>query len=230
MLDQFFSSILETQNTTTTLSIKSVLLCTAASLILGLGIALAYRFRNQSSKSFVVTLALLPAIVQMVIMLVNGNLGTGVAVAGAFSLVRFRSVPGSARDIGSIFLAMAIGLATGMGYIGIALLFTLIISAVSLLYTVSGFGEKKEEEKGLKVTIPESLDYTEIFDDLFQKYTSKWELVQVKTASMGSLYRLEYQIILKNPSKEKEFLDEIRCRNGNLEISCGRVELNREEL
>ena len=145
-------------------------------------------------------------------------------------MVRFRSVPGSARDIGSIFLAMAIGLATGMGYIGIALLFTLIISAVSLLYTVSGFGEKKEEEKGLKVTIPESLDYTEIFDDLFQKYTSKWELVQVKTASMGSLYRLEYQIILKNPSKEKEFLDEIRCRNGNLEISCGRVELNREEL
>ena len=230
MLDQFFSSILETQNTTTTLSIKSVLLCTAASLILGLGIALAYRFRNQSSKSFVVTLALLPAIVQMVIMLVNGNLGTGVAVAGAFSLVRFRSVPGSARDIGSIFLAMAIGLATGMGYIGTALLFTLIISAVSLLYTVSGFGEKKEEEKGLKVTIPESLDYTGIFDDLFQKYTSKWELVQVKTASMGSLYRLEYQIILKNPSKEKEFLDEIRCRNGNLEISCGRVELNREEL
>ena len=230
MLDQFFSSNLETQNTTTTLSIKSVLLCTAASLILGLGIALAYRFRNQSSKSFVVTLALLPAIVQLVIMLVNGNLGTGVAVAGAFSLVRFRSVPGSARDIGSIFLAMAIGLATGMGYIGIALLFTLIISAVSLLYTVSGFGEKKEEEKGLKVTIPESLDYTEIFDDLFQKYTSKWELVQVKTASMGSLYRLEYQIILKNPSKEKEFLDEIRCRNGNLEISCGRVELNREEL
>ncbi|MCI8553845.1 MAG: DUF4956 domain-containing protein [Clostridiales bacterium] len=205
------------------------LCCLQASLLLGAGIAAAYMFRSRYTKSFVVTLALLPAIVQMVIMLVNGNLGAGVAVMGAFSLVRFRSVPGSAREIGSLFLAMAVGLATGMGYIGLAVLFTLILTAVGLLYTVTRFGENKRCEKELKVTIPESLDYSGIFDDLFETYTARAELRSVRTTQMGSLYQLHYRIVLKEAAREKELLDAIRCRNGNLDILCGRVPANAVE-
>lgn len=168
------------------------------------------------------TLSLMPAIIQLIIMMVNGNLGTGVAVAGAFSLVRFRSVPGTAREICSIFLAMAIGLATGMGYIGIAATFLIIIGIVSIFLTVSNFGEQKQRDKMLKVTIPEDMDYSDIFDDLFSKYTKKSELVRVKTSNMGSLFELQYEITLVDSGQEKEFIDEIRCRNGNLNIVCGR--------
>lgn len=228
MLNDIFSSVLT--GTSTSLSASDIMLCTAVSLTLGFLIALFYTFRCRHSKSFVVTLALLPAVVQLVIMLVNGNLGTGVAVMGAFSLVRFRSVPGSAKEICSIFLAMAVGLATGMGYLAVAAAFVLIMGAAGLIYTVSGFGGEKHVQKQLKITIPESLDYTNVFDDLLLEYTGKFELVQVRTANMGSLYRLEYQIELKDPAKEKEFLDALRCRNGNLEISCGRVPEAREEL
>lgn len=230
MLNQLFSSILVSETTTSTFSVGTFLLCTIGSLILGALIAFIYTFRNTYSKSFVVTLALLPAIVQMVIMLVNGNLGTGVAVMGAFSLVRFRSVPGSAKEISSIFLAMAVGLATGMGYLAIAVLFVIIIGLANTLYTVSSFGEQKQVEKKLQITIPEGLDYTGIFDDLFHQYTSKWELTQVKTTNMGSLYKLNYRIALKDLSKEKLFLDDLRCRNGNLEIICGKIEFGKEEL
>lgn len=228
MLNDIFSSVLT--GTSASLSASDIMLCTAVSLALGFLIALFYTFRSRHSKSFVVTLALLPAVVQLVIMLVNGNLGTGVAVMGAFSLVRFRSVPGSAKEICSIFLAMAVGLATGMGYLAVAAAFVLVMGAAGLIYTVSGFGGEKHVQKQLKITIPESLDYTNVFDDLLFEYTGKSELVQVRTANMGSLYRLEYQIELKDPAKEKEFLDALRCRNGNLEISCGRVPEAREEL
>ena len=187
--------------------------------------------KSRFTKSFVVTLALLPAIVQAVIMLVNGNLGTGVAVMGAFSLIRFRSVPGSAREIGSIFLAMAVGLATGMGYLGIALLLTAVLLGALLLYTYTRFGESRRDVKELKVTIPESLDYTGAFDDLFATYTTQYELIRVKTTNMGSMYQLLYQIELRDRGQEKELLDAIRCRNGNLDILCGRPQSDgREEL
>ena len=166
----------------------------------------------------------------MVILLVNGNLGAGVAVAGTFSLVRFRSAPGTAKEICGIFLAMAVGLATGMGYLILAIAFTVLLCAVCLLYTVTHFGESKKTEKALKVTIPEELDYTGAFDDLFQKYTLYWSLVQVKTTNMGSLYKLEYRILLRDPAQEKQFLDDLRCRNGNLEIVCGRIPVALEEL
>lgn len=228
MLNEIFSSVLT--DSAASLSASDILLCTVVSLALGFLIALFYTFRSRHSKSFVVTLALLPAVVQLVIMLVNGNLGTGVAVMGAFSLVRFRSVPGSAKEICSIFLAMAVGLATGMGYLAVAAVFVLVMGIAGLIYTLSGFGGEKHVHKQLKITIPESLDYTNVFDDLLGEYTGKSELVQVRTANMGSLYRLEYQIELKDPAKEKEFLDALRCRNGNLEISCGRVPETREEL
>lgn len=230
MLNNLFGSILSTTTTTSTMSAQNILLCTVVALVLGSVIAMIFMYRNTYSKSFVVTIALLPAIVQMVIVLVNGNLGTGVAVMGAFSLVRFRSVPGNAKEICSIFLAMAIGLATGMGYIAIAVVFVIIMGGASVMYTTSSFGEQKRALKELKITIPEGLDYAGIFDDLFLEYTDKWELMQVRTVNMGSLYRLEYQIIIKNQLSEKSMLDKIRCRNGNLEISCGRVAVGREEL
>jgi len=215
---------------TSSITLESLLLCTLASIVLGIGVALVHMYRNIYSKNFIVTLALLPAIVQIIITLVNGNLGTGVAVMGAFSLVRFRSIPGGAREIGSIFLAMALGLATGMGHITIAFMFLAIIGAMTLLLNITRFGEQKEEEKELKITIPENLDYEGIFDDLFGKYTNGAELVKVKTTNMGSLYELHYRIILKGSAIEKKFLDELRCRNGNLNIVCGRISSNHSEL
>lgn len=224
-----FDSILS-QSASGGFTAASVLLCTAISLILGILTALIYMLRNNYTKSFVVTLALLPAMVQIVITMVNGNLGTGVAVLGAFSLVRFRSVPGTAREIVCIFFAMALGLATGMGYIGFAVLFFLMIGGAMLLLCLTGFGESAGKKKLLRVTIPESLDYTGLLDDLFARYTCSSQLEQVRTTNMGSLYELSYQITLKNPAEEKAFLDEIRCRNGNLNIICGRVNAGKEEL
>jgi hypothetical protein len=227
------SSVLESIITTTAASavtIESLLICTLASVMLGVGVALLYMYRNHYSKSFVVTLALLPAMVQIVIMIVNGNLGTGVAVMGAFSLIRFRSIPGSARDISSIFFAMALGLATGMGYLAISFLFLLIVGAMMLLLNTFKFGEQKKQEKELKITIPENLDYDGIFDDLFSKYTTGAELLRVKTTNMGSFFELYYRVELPGGMIRKEFLDELRCRNGNLNISCGQLALRHDEL
>ena len=204
------------------LSLTSFLICTAVSLILGLAVAGLCMVKNKASKSFVLTLAVLPAVVQMVIMLVNGNIGAGVAVAGAFSLVRFRSASGSAREIAMIFLAMAIGLATGMGYVAAAAIFFVILALFILLLTFTRFGAGKENERSLKITIPEDLDYDGLFDDLFQRYTSSHELEKVKTSNMGTLYELEYKVVLKDEQMPRAFLDELRCRNGNLNISCGK--------
>ena len=167
-------------------------------------------------------LALLPLIVQMVITLVNGNLGAGIAVMGVFNLVRFRSIPGSAKDIGSVFLAMAIGLADGMGYVGLAAL-TFVIAAIALVaLTALRFGQRGSGERILKITIPENLDYEGLFDDLFDQYTRVHTLVKVKTSNMGTLYELEYRVTLRSDSVPKAFLDALRCRNGNLNIVCGR--------
>ncbi|TEB06041.1 hypothetical protein Psch_03083 [Pelotomaculum schinkii] len=212
------------------ISMGNLLLCTLASLVLGLGVAGIYMYRNNYTKNFVVTLALMPAMVQLVIMIVNGNLGVGVAVMGAFSLVRFRSIPGSSREIGSIFFAMAVGLATGMGYLVIAALFLLIVGLMTMLLNTVSFGEQKTTAKELRITIPENLDYAGLFDDLFSKYTQKAELVRVKTTNMGSLYELRYHIALKGTEIEKSFLDELRCRNGNLNIAIGRVTTRSDEL
>lgn len=225
MLDQFFTGILSE-----TITAAQFLLCTAASIVLGAVIAIASMYKTRATASFIVTLALIPAVVQMIIMLVNGNVGTGIAVMGAFSLVRFRSVPGTAREICGIFMAMAVGLATGMGQIAVAVLFTIIMLSAHMLYTAIRLGESKNAVKELKITIPENLDYSGIFDDLFERYTTRAELVRVRTTNMGSLYQLFYQIVLKDVSQEKEFLDAIRCRNGNLDIICGRMPENSREL
>ena len=189
------------------------------SLVLGGILALIHTYNNDYTKSFVMTLALLPAVVAVVILMVNGNIGAGVAVAGAFSLVRFRSAPGTAREIGAIFAAMGMGLIMGMGYIGYAALFTVLIGLAMLIYAKLASGDKKDLHKVLKITIPENLNYSDVFDDIFKEYTKNYKLNQVKTSNMGSLFKLNYEIYLKDVSREKEFIDKLRTRNGNLEIS-----------
>lgn len=228
-MNSIFQSVL-TEQSTTSITNGAFFLCLLCSLVFGLIIAFVYSFRNSASKSFVMTLALLPAIVQVVILLVNGSIGAGIAVMGAFNLVRFRSIPGSAKEICSIFLAMAVGLATGMGYIVFAGFFVIIICAIQLIFNITKFGEKQSIKKELRITIPESLDYSGVFNEIFDKYTKSNELIEVKTTNMGSLYKLRYYIILKDQESEKQFLDDLRCRNGNLEISCCVAEFNREML
>ncbi len=226
-VDYIFGSIMVNGTITGT----AFLLATLCSLVIGVFIAFMYTIKNSYSKSYIITLALLPAIVQVVIMLVNGNIGAGVAVAGAFSLVRFRSAPGSGKEITSIFLAMAVGLATGMGYIGIAAIFAAIITIANLILSNVSFGNGANEEKTLKITVPEGLDFEGIFDDIFERYTTKADLVEVKTSGMGSLYKLNYSVILRSKASTKGMIDEMRQRNGNLEISCSRpVAVKSEEL
>ena len=211
------------------LTVGTFLLCTAVSLALGVGVALLAMFRTRCSRSFALTVALLPAVVQIVIMLVNGNIGAGVAVAGAFGLVRFRSAPGTAREIAAIFLGMALGLATGMGYVVVAGLFFVLIAAFWLLLSLSGFGKRAECERLLKVTIPEDLDYDGLFDDIFAEYLHSFSLERVKTSGMGTLYELQYRIVLREAPVPKAFLDALRARNGNLTIVCCK-ESDREQL
>lgn len=208
----------------TELTLTSFLICTGVSLLLGVGTALVAGYRSRSTQSLAITLAILPAVVQAVIMLVNGSIGAGIAVAGAFSLVRFRFAPGTAREIAAIFLAMAIGLATGMGYVGLAALLFLILAGAMLALTALRFGQKEDAGRILKITIPEDLDYDGLFDDLFERYTTAHTLEKVKTTNMGTLYELRYRITLRQEPVPKVFLDELRCRNGNLNITCCREE------
>ena len=220
-----FSSILSGQMTT-----SSFLICTGVSLILGAGLAGVSLLRSRCSRSFAVTLTVLPAIVQLVIMLVNGSIGAGVAVMGAFSLVRFRSAPGSSRDICFIFYAVCIGLATGMGYIAFAVVIAVFIGLVLAVVSSTPWFRNVTRRKLLRVLIPENLDYTGIFDDIFDEYLSEHELVQVKTTAMGTLFDLRYQITEKDPSREKEMIDRLRERNGNLTISIAALPESAEQL
>ena len=231
MLDSALTSIFGTaESLVAGVSTIDFLLCCAASIVLGAAVAAIYMFRHTYSKNFVVTLALLPLIVQMVITLVNGNLGAGIAVMGVFNLVRFRSIPGSAKDIGNVFLAMAIGLATGMGFIALAVLFTVIVGIVNVVYALSPFGKQKAPEKTLKITIPEDLEYDGVFDDVLARYTDEHELVEVQTTNMGSLFLLEYAVRMKAPGIEKRMIDEVRCLNGNLKVVLGSAAASKDVL
>ena len=216
MLNTFFSPI---YTSTSDLNATIYLICSVASLVLGAVIAWASGFRSRQSKSFSLALLLIPVIVQMVIMLVNDNVGAGVAVMGAFSLVRFRSAPGSAKEIVSIFLAMATGLATAKGYLALAAVFVVIISLIMVISTFVKYKENDDLQRELKITIPEDLNYAHEFDDLFRKYTKQTKLMNVKTTNMGSLYKLSYLIELNSEDEVQAFIDDLRCRNGNLEIS-----------
>lgn len=195
----------------------SILICSLVSIILGFVVALIYKHTERGSKNFLISLSVLPIIVQTIIMLVNGNLGMSVAIAGSFSLIRFRSMQGTSKEIVAVFLAMTIGVATGMGYVWFAVLMTtLVLLAWFVLVKTSIFDNN--QEKILKITIPENLDYTSAFDDIFKEYVEKYSLDQVKTTNMGSLFDLTYNVILKKRIDEKIFLDEIRVRNGNLKV------------
>lgn len=196
------SSILN--STTENITLLEIAICTLSSFILGILVAVIHMYRNTFSKNFIVTLAILPVLVQSVIMLVNGNLGTGVAVLGAFSLIRFRSVPGGAREITSIFWSMGIGLATGMGYVAYATIYSIITAFLILGLITFNFGTSKSANRQMKIVIPENLDYDGIFDDIFKKYTYEATLDHVKTTSMGSLYELSYTIVLRDSTKEKK--------------------------
>lgn len=207
-----------------TITFPSFLICTCVSLVLGLCSAYLCTYKNKTTQSFLITIAMLPAVVQMIIMLVNGNIGAGVAVAGAFGLVRFRSAQGNAREITAIFMAMSLGLATGMGYVGLAVFFFAIMAIFQIAMCMMDFGVSGKEERDLRITIPENLDYEGIFDDIFEKYTSSAELNCVKTSNLGTLYELRYAVTMKENRVPKAFLDEIRTRNGNLNIVCGRVQ------
>ena len=213
-----------------TLDINSFLLCLGGSAVCGILIAGIHAYRNRTTSNFLMTLILLPMLVQTVIMVVNGNVGTGVAVAGAFSLVRFRSLPGNSREITSVFAAMAAGLANGMGYLELSLVLTLIFGLATLVLETAFAMNARVTEKDLRITIPESLDYYHVFDDIFEKYLKRAELVRVKTTNMGSLYELEYAVTEADEEKEKEMIDEIRVRNGNLNIVCGRRDRGAEAL
>lgn len=223
MLDSIFSSSAE--GATLVQVIVSLLL----SLALGFIISGIYRWKNDHSPTLAVGIILMPAVVQAVIFLVNGNLGTGLAVMGAFTLIRFRSVAGSARDITCIFFAMAVGLATGMGYALYAVLFTAIVGGAYFLLSTIRYGENATL-KSLRITIPEDLEYEGIFDDLFRVFTSKAELCAVKTTNLGSLFELHYRIILRDETQQKALIDEIRCRNGNLGVMLGKASPWKEEL
>ncbi len=209
----------------------NAVICGAVSLVLGFVLALVnQRTDERSTKSMFLTVCATPLIVQAVIMLVNGKLGAGIAVMGAFSLVRFRSAQGSGRDIAVIFASTAVGLACGMGYVAFAAVIAAAFIAVLLLVSLTPLGEPRCPDKQLRITIPEALEYDTVFDDLFRQYLSRCTLQQVKTSNMGSMFELKYLIRLSDSRKEKEFIDALRCRNGNLPISVGVARTYRDEL
>ncbi len=213
-----------------TFTIESVAAAMACALVLGLAIAALYKGAGAHTGGFAVILAVLPMLVAAVILIVNGNLGASVAVLGAFGLVRFRSAPGTAREIGFIFFAMAVGLAAGMGFVSLAILICLAVGLVILVLEKTGFGASASRERELRITIPEDLNYTGIFDDLFQAYTRRARLERVKTTNMGTMYELSYRIEMRDMAREKEFIDGLRCRNGNLSIILGLVQRDKNEL
>ena len=215
---------------TGSLTLGQFLLAIIASMIMGLILSIVFMYRNTYTKSFISALVLIPAVETVVIMLVNDNLGVGMSVAGSFALIRFRSVKGNARELVAVFIAMTIGIICGTGFVALAGVFTLLLCAVMLAMTLTGFGKLNEDQRYLKITIPESLDYDKVFEDILDRYTSSHELETIKTLTLGSLFRVEYSLTMKDDSKVKEMIDEIRTRNGNLEILCGRPATNREEL
>lgn len=224
MPNNIFNSILGE-----TLTPLTFFVCIGVAFVLGLVVALVHQKTTRSSSGFITTLAILPMLVAMAITLVNGNLGAGVATVGVFSLVRFRSIAGNSRSILSVFFAMAIGLATGTGYITFAALFTIIVALLILVLNALHFGEGALREKKLVVLVPEDLDYPEVFDEILPRYTRKHTLTKVKTTNMGSLFELTYMVEMKSDASEKDLIDKIRARNGNLKVALSHP-INEEEL
>lgn len=220
-----FTSVL-----TGTFTAAGVGICLLAAVVSGFIMASAYRFSAHPSRSFLITLAILPSVVMLVIMMVNGSLGAGIAVAGSFSLVRFRSLPGRASDILAVFIVMALGLCTGMGYAVLAVILAVILGFMIVFFSKMPVLKENENYRNLRVTIPEDLDYMTVFDSVFRKYTNSAQVNSVRTMNLGTMYQISYDIELKDPSKEKDMIDELRVRNSNLAIISGRMAVESTEL
>ena len=203
---------------TTGLEIPTALIAAGVALVLGVAIAITHAKTSQTTKGMMVTLAVLPLLVMAVMIMINGNLGTSIAILGAFSLIRFRSMEGRAKDLLAIFAAMMIGLACGMGHVLFGAVMTVLYIIATLLFTYTHLLEPNRHERVLKVVIPEDLDYEEVFEEIFKKYTARARLVRMKTMNMGSLYKLTYDVKMRNGVREKDFLDEIRVKNCNLKV------------
>ena len=228
-MDSIFDSLFSSVDT---MGPQEFIICIAFALLVGFMISGMYIYKNTHSSSFALTIALLPAIVCVVIMVVSGDIGAGIAVAGAFSLIRFRSAPGSAKEIIVIFLAMATGLLIGMGFLAYSLIFAIVICLVIMACSAINFGETRTEDakKIIKITIPEDLDYNSQIDTIIAEYTTEYELTRVKSVNMGSMFKLTYEVTLKDASKQKELIDKIRVRNGNLEVAVLRQDTNKQTL
>ena len=206
----------------TSISLASFLICIVAALVFGILAALVFSVNSKYTSSWKISIALLPAVVTVVIMMVNGNIGAGLAVAGTFALVRFRSMPGSAKEVTGLFFAVSLGLICGMGYNGIAAIFFVIMSATVLVLSKLHFGEADSAIRTLKISCPENIDYETVFNDIFKAYLKKCEMMKVRTTNMGTLYEITYEVILKDDANSRAFIDEIRTRNGNLNIIFGK--------
>lgn len=212
-----FSSILKATEIAS-YSTTEIIMCSLVALGLGCIISLIFHFMGDSSRNYKISLAVLPLLICSIIMMVNGNLGTSVAVLGSFSLIRFRSQPGNSKEITGVFFAMTVGVATAMGCFAFAALLTLVVGLILIITGNSKFSTPTE--KMLKITIPENLDYTNVFDDIFEEFTKKADLINVKTTNMGSMFDLKYKVVLKQDTNEKQMIDKIRCKNGNLTVMC----------
>lgn len=215
---------------TTKLKSSDVFICLGIAIVLGLVIAGCYMFRNEYSRNLIISLSIMPVIVTILIMLVSGSIGAAIAVGGVFALTRFRSAQGTSREITQILLAMATGLTLGLGYVYIAIILVVVVEAMCIIFNLTKFGEASSKRRTLKITIPEELDYNELFDDLFEKYTNRATLIKVKLKNLGTLFQLTYDIMLKDVKTEKQFIDELRVRNANLDILCSRVITGSDEL
>jgi uncharacterized integral membrane protein len=206
------------------LDIYSALIIMASSLVAGFIISLVYIFTNKNKyqKSFAVTLVMLPLIIAVIIMIIGDNIARAFSLAGAFTIIRYRSEPAEAKDISYIFFALAIGLACGLYYISYAALFLLILSVIMLILHFTNFTSEKNKNLKLKITVPEDVDYENLFDDIFTKYLKRHEIIKIKTISFGALFEISYSIQLKNDVSVKELIDDIRCRNNNLSISVSK--------
>lgn len=200
------------------LEISTALISAVVALVLGIALAITHSKTSQTTKGMMITLAILPVLVMAVMIMINGNLGTSIAILGAFSLIRFRSIAGRAKDLLAVFAAMMIGLACGMGHVLFATIIMIIYIIATIIFTYTHFLEPDRHERVLKIVIPEDMDYEEVLEDTFKKYTSRHHLVRMKTMNMGSLYKLTYDVKIKHGVKEKEFLDEIRVKNMNLKV------------
>lgn len=229
MPTDLFDNIFNVSNFT----IEQFMLCIATAFVCGMVAAAFYIFRSEGhTHSFVTTIAIMPPIVTVVILVVGNNIGAGIAVAGAFSLVKFRSAPGTAKEIVFIFLTMSSGLLVGAGYLGYSIVFTISVGIAYTIYNYIRLSKNggRRSMRILKITIPEDLNYSGLFDEILKKYSIEYRLSRVKSTNMGSMFRLTYEITMKNPVDEKDMIDEIRCRNGNLEVSISDYQNKYTEL